>query len=115
MIRARNTKAKATRGRPRGSRDTKARSRSTAKLCSSKSATKSASPLDLRKELTRINKAEKANKGEIDLATMAMGCTKRHNSLKCEVLRDYVDCLSTKPDAWGMLLVPCDFVDISGI
>ena len=114
MIRARNTKTKATRGRPRGSRDTKARSRSTAKQCSSKSATKSASPLDLRKELTRINKAEKANKGEIDLATMAMGCTKRHNSLKCEVLRDYVDCLSTKPDAWGMLLVPCKFIDIAG-
>ena len=104
MIRARNTKGAAkaksslstTNGAAKTSRTSKSATRTT-----KKSTLKDPAPqIDLRRELTRIKKAEKGNKDNVDLATQAMGCTKSHNTLKCKVLRDYVDCLSTQPSTW---------------
>ena len=118
MIRARNTKgaakAKSSLSKTNGAVKTPRTSKSATRTTKKSTLKDPAPQIDLRRELTRIKKAEKGNKDNVDLATQAMGCTKSHNTLKCEVLRDYVDCLSTQPSTWAKLLTPIPFLDTSG-
>ena len=83
-----------------------------ANITKSKRSTKSEDAL--QGYLQHVQKFKSVKRTDADLKSVALGCGQSHAHLQCQVMKDFVVCLTSYGEKWKPLLCLSSFTDVGG-